>query len=95
MSDNTDKIFKGVVNQHECAKRVFKDGYCFETKQKDVLFHIDYALRKHQSEQLADQNRVATLNKKMSKRQILIENLITQLEVSASVTELDVGYARE
>lgn len=95
MNNSTDKIFKDVVNQHECAKRGFKDGYCFETKQKDILFHIDYALRKHQSEQLADQNRVAILNKKMSKRQTLIENLITQLEVSASVTESDVGYDRE
>jgi len=92
---NREKIFKDIVNQHECAMRLFKDGYSFDTKQHDILFYIETSLRKYQAEQLADQNRVVALNKKMDKRQILIEGLISQLEISKSVTELDIGYDRE
>lgn len=91
----SDKIFKGVVSQHECAIGLFKDGYSFDTKQKDILFHLEIALRKHQSEQLSDQNKVAVLNKKIDKRQVLIDDLINQLEISRDVTEGDIADARE
>lgn len=90
-----DKIFKDVVNQHECAMRIFKEGYSFKVKQEDILFYLRQVLSKHQSEQLADQNKVAALNKKIAKRQNTIDVLIEQLEITKSVTELDIGNDRE
>lgn len=92
---NSDKILKDMINQHACAMRMFKEGYSFDTKQQNILFYLETALRKYQAEQLVDQNKMVTLNKKMDKRQILIEELINQLEISKSVTELDIGYDRE
>lgn len=91
----SDKVFKDVVNQHECAKRVFREGYSFSTKQQDILRSLEMALRKQQSEQLADQNKVAALNKKIDKRQTLIDWRDCQLEIAKSVTELDIDYDRE
>lgn len=92
---NTDKILMDLINQHESAVRLFKSSYSFDTKQKDILFHLEMALRKHRSEQLTDQNKVATLNKKMDKRQTVIDNITSQLEISKSLTELDINYDRE
>ena len=93
MSDN--KILKDVINQHESAMRVFKGCYSFDTKQKDILFYLETSLRKYQAEQLADQNKVAALSKKIDKRQVTIESLLNQLEITKSVTELDIGNDRE
>lgn len=90
-----DEVIKDVINQHECAMKLFKDGYSFDTKQKDIVFYITTSLRKHQSEQLSDQNKVDILNKKIDKRQILIDDLINRLEISKSVTEMDVVNDRE
>lgn len=90
-----DKIFKGVVNQHECALRIFKGGYSFKVKQDDILFYMTYNLSKHQSEQLADQAKVAQLNKKIAKQQVKIESLLNQLEIAQSVTELDISGGEE
>lgn len=91
----SDKVFKGVVNQHECAMRIFKDMYSFKVKQDDILFYLRYTLSKHQSEQLADQNKVEALNKKIDKRQITIDKLTSELEIARSVTDLDINYDRE
>lgn len=91
----SDKVFNDVVRQHEAAVRMFKGGYSFDTKQRDILFHLEMSVRKHQSEQLADQNKVAALNKKIEKRQILIDELNTQLETSNMVTEEDITNDRE
>lgn len=92
---NTDKIFKDLINQHECAASLFKSGYSFDTKQRDILFHLEITLRKHRSEQLAEENKVAALNKKIDKRQTLIDSLASQLEIAKSITELDINYDRE
>lgn len=86
----SSKVFKAVVDQHQCAMRIFKENYKFETKQSDIVFYLDYSLRNKQSEQLADENRVATLNKKIAKRQILIDKLTEELEITKSVTKEDV-----
>jgi len=91
---NIDKVFKDVVNQHECAKRVFKESYSFSTKQQDILHGVEMVLRKHQSEQLTDQNKMAALSKKIDKRQTVIDDLTKQLEIVKSVTELDIGNDR-
>lgn len=90
-----DKIFDDLINQHECAVRLFKGSYSFNTKQRDILFHLETAIRKYQSEQLADRNKVDTLNKKIDKRQVLIDSLTSQLEIAESITELDINYDRE
>lgn len=87
----SDKVFKDVINQHECAMRMFKDGYSFKTKQNDILYYLEASIRKHQSEQLSDENKVAALNKKIDKRQVLIDSLTSQLEISKSVTEEDIN----
>lgn len=92
---NIDKIFDDLINQHECAVRLFKGSYSFNTKQRDILFHLETAIRKYQSEQLADRNKVSTLNKKIDKRQVLIDSLTSQLEIAKSITELDIVNGRE
>lgn len=92
---NSDKIFKGVVNEHECALRMFKEAYSFDIKQQNILFYLETTLRKYQAEQLVDQNKMTALNKKIDKRQILIEGLIHKLEISKGVTELDIFNDRE
>lgn len=90
-----DKVFKDVVNQHECAIRIFKDRYSFKVKQEDILFYIQASLTKYKGEQLTDQNKVTALNKKIDKRQTVIDDLTKQLEIAKSVTELDIGNDRE
>lgn len=88
-----DKIFKEVVNQHHSAKRGFKESYCFNTKHNDIIFRMECTLRKHQSEQLSDQNKLAMLTKKINKRQEAIDKMQEHLEVANTITESDVGDA--
>lgn len=92
---NYDKVFNDVVNQHEAAMRTFKSGYSFDTKQKDILFNLEISIRKYQAEQLVDQNKVDALNKKISKRQTLIEDMSIQLEISKSVKQEDMTNDRK
>lgn len=84
------KILNEILDQHKSALRGFKEHYCFETKQKDILFRLECSLRKCLSEQLADQNRVAALTKKMEKRQKEIDKWNAYLEVTKTVTKEDV-----
>lgn len=89
------EIYKDVTNQHECAKRIFKDCYSFDIKQKDILFEVENTLRKYQAEQLVDQNKVAALNKKMDKRQVVIDNLLNRLEITKNLTEDEINKTNE
>ena len=90
-----EEIFQRVVREHQGAMRMFKDRYRFKAKQDDILFYLGSTLRKHQSEQLSDQKKVEALNKKIAKRQPIIDQLANQLEITKSVTESDIGYGRE
>lgn len=87
---NYDKVFNDAVNQHKAAMRKFTSGYSFDTKQKDILFNLEISIRKYQSEQLADQNKIDALNKKIYKRQTIIEDMSIQLEISKSVKLEDI-----
>lgn len=86
-----EEIFQRVVREHEGAMRMFKDRYRFKAKQDDILFYVGSSLSKHQAEQIADQKKVDSLNKKIAKRQPIIEKLINQLEITKSVTEEDIN----
>lgn len=86
-----EEIFQRVVSEHEGALMKFKDSYRFKVKQNDILYYLEAPLRKYLSEQLSDQNQVAALNKKIDKRQIKIDLLTNQLEISKSVTEEDIN----
>lgn len=90
-----EEIFQRVVREHEGAMRMFKDRYRFKVKQDDILFYVGNSLGKHQAEQIADQRMVESLNKKIAKRQPIIDQLANQLEITKSVTELDINNDRE
>lgn len=86
-----EEIFQRVVREHEGAMRMFKDSYRFKVKQDDIVFYVGSSLSKHQAEQIADQKKVDSLNKKIAKRQPIIDQLINQLEITKSVTEEDIS----
>jgi hypothetical protein len=75
--------------------RMFKDSYRFKVKQDDILFYVRNSLSKYQAEQIADQKKVDSLNKKIAKRQPIIDQLANQLEITKSVTEEDINNDRE
>lgn len=90
-----EEIFQRVVREHEGAMMMFKDRYRFKVKQDDILFYVRNSLSRHQAEQISDQKMVESLNKKIAKRQPIMDQLTNQLEITKSVTELDIGNDRE
>lgn len=86
-----EEIFQRIVREHEGAMRMFKERYRFKAKQDDILFYVRNSLSRHQAEQIADQKKVDSLNKKIAKRQPIIDQLTNQLEITKSVTEEDVN----
>lgn len=86
-----EEIFQSVVREHEGAVRMFKDSYRFKVKQDDIVYYVRSSLNKHQAGQISDQMKVDALNKKIAKRQPIIDQLTNQLEITKSVTEEDIN----